>query len=102
MSQKINPFPFLTATRCSGRLLKHAKFARYNLTKTMFMPDTIVFNGQEAPRVEKSFYWLYVTTKLDGSGSSGACDCRKKSGPTLGLFSTLHGVNGYRLKCCDV
>lgn len=31
------------------------------------MPDTIVFNGQEAPRGEKSFYWLYVTTKLDGS-----------------------------------
>jgi hypothetical protein len=57
----------------------------------MFMPDTIVFNGQEAPRGEKSFYWLYVTTKPDGSGSSGACDCRKKSGPTLGPFSTLHG-----------
>tara|TARA_B100000809_G_C15078184_1_gene508658 strand:- start:225 stop:389 length:165 start_codon:yes stop_codon:yes gene_type:complete len=33
----------------------------------MFMPDTIVFNGQEAPRGEKSFYWLYVTTTLDGS-----------------------------------
>ena len=31
------------------------------------MADTIVFNGQEAPRGEKSFYWLYVTTKLDGS-----------------------------------
>ena len=31
------------------------------------MPDTIVFNGQEAPRGEKSFYWLYVTTMLDGS-----------------------------------
>ena len=31
------------------------------------MPDTIVFNGQEAPRGEKSFYWLYVATKVDGS-----------------------------------
>ena len=94
----------MTATRCSGRLLKYAKFALYNLTKRMFMPDTIVFNGQEAPRGEKSFYWLYVATKVDGSDLALPVHviAGKISGPTLGLFSTLHGVNGYRLKCCDV
>ncbi len=56
------------------------------------MPDTIVFNGQEAPRGEKSFYWLYVTTKLDGSDLAlpVLVIAGKKSGPTLGLFSTLH------------
>ena len=57
------------------------------------MPDTIVFNGLEAPRGEKSFYWLYVTTKLDGSDLALPVHviAGKKSGPTPGLFSTLHG-----------
>ena len=59
----------------------------------MFMPDTIVFNGQETPRGEKSFYWLYVTTKLDGSDLALPVHviAGKKSGPTPGLFLTLHG-----------
>ena len=60
----------------------------------MFMPDTIVFNGQEAPRGEKSIYWLYVATKVDGSDLALPVHviAGKISGPTLGPFLTLHGL----------
>lgn len=57
------------------------------------MPGTVSFNGQDAIPGQKSFRWLKVTTRLDGSDLNIPIHVVSgtREGPVLGLFSTLHG-----------